>query len=187
MPSQRADLRPRLVWVVVGIAVAAVLTIVVSRPLDPYPMPEGPGASMSNPTAVGKAVQGVVVFMEIRPGDRIELIGAEPVGLLAGAQITLYLSRPVVAADGTRNVGVDLEPLAGAVIEVPAEASPGPDNTVGIVGELTPDRPGIYEMTAVRLRFRINGGAEQVREGMSVIWTVCADDPAPTTCEPPTP
>lgn len=178
-------MRPRLVWVAVGIAAAAILTIVLSRPGDSYPMPEGPGARMSTPAAVGVPIQGVVVFMEIRPGDRIELIGAEPVGLLAGAEVTLYLSRPVMADDGTRNIGVDLEPLAGAVVEVPGEASPGPDNSVGIVGELTADRPGIYEMTGVRLRFRINGGAEQVRVGMSVVWTVCADDRAPTSCEPP--
>jgi len=178
-------MRQRVVWVLVGIAAAALATVLVSRPSDTYPMPAGPGSSMSTPIAVGEPAQGVVVFMEIRPGDRVELLGAEPVGLLAGATTTLYLSRPDVASDGTQTIGEILEPLAGAVIEVPADAVAGPSNTVGIVGELTADRPGIYELTAVRLTFRLNGGAEQVREGISVYWTVCADDPAPTDCAPP--
>jgi hypothetical protein len=71
------------------------------------------------------------------------------------------------------------------VIETPAGASPAPQYGVGIVAEMTPTKAGAYELTGVRLRFRINGGGEQVREGTSVIWTVCADDPAPTNCEPP--
>lgn len=177
-------MRQRVVWVLVGIAAAALVTALVSRPGDSYPMPDGPGASMANPVAVGQPVQGVVVFMEIRSGDRVELIGAEPVGLLAGATTTLHLSRPDVAGDGTETIGDALEPLAGAVIDVPRDVG-SDSSTVGIVGELTADRPGIYELTAVRLTFRLNGGPEQVREGISVYWTVCADDPAPTDCAPP--
>jgi hypothetical protein len=181
-------MRPRLVWVIAGLVAAAIITIIVARPSDPYPMPAGTvNASQANPAAVGTPVQAVIVFVEPRPGDRIELLGAEPVGLAAGARITFHLSRPVLEADGTSVLGEDLEPLAGAVIEVPATASPGPENTVGIVGELIADQPGIYDVTAVRLRFRLNGGAEQVREGSSVSWTVCADDPAPTDCEASSP
>ena len=34
----------------------------------------------------------------------------------------------------------------------------------------------------VRLRYRLNGGPERVGEGIDVVWTVCADDPAPADC-----
>jgi hypothetical protein len=181
-------MRPRLVGLLAGLAAAAIITMIVTRQGDPYPMPAGPvNASQANPIEVGMPVWAVLVYLEPRPGDRIELLGAEPVGLAAGAQITFHLSRPVVEDDGTRVIGEALEPIEGAVIETPAGASPGPDNLVGIVGELTPSQPGIYELTAVRLRFRLNGGGEEVREGTSEYWTVCADDPAPTDCEASSP
>jgi hypothetical protein len=175
-------MRSRLPWVLLGVVAAAAITVVLNLNQDPYPMSAGTGASQSNPAAVGRAVPAVVEYLEPKPGDRFELISAEPVGLAAGARITFYVSRPVVKDDGTRVIGEAREPLAGAVIETPAGASPGPDNAVGIVGEITPEQPGIFELTAVRLHFRLNGGAEQVREGISVVWTVCADDPAPTDC-----
>jgi len=41
------------------------------------------------------------------------------------------------------------------------------------------------ELTGIRLRFRVNGGGEQVREGTSVSWKVCAGDPVPANCETP--
>jgi hypothetical protein len=126
----------------------------------------------------------VVLNLELRPGDRIELLGGEAIGLPAAVQPTMYLSRPVLHANGDRVIGEALEPLAGAVIEAPASASPGPENTVGIVAEITPTTPGTYQLTSVRLRFRVNGGGERVREGISTSWTVCADDPAPS-CDPP--
>ena len=65
--------------------------------------------------------------------------------------------------------------------------SPGPENTVGIVAELTADRPGSYTLTSIRLRYRLNGGPEQVREGIDVVWTVCADEPAPASCSEASP
>jgi hypothetical protein len=176
-------MRLRLVWVVAGIAAAAVITLALSlTSSDPYPMPADQGSSRSDPATIGAPTQAVVLFLEPRPGDRFELLGAEAVGLV-GARTALYLSRPVINAVGDRVIGEVLEPIAGAVIEAPAGASPGPEHAVGIVAELTPDQAGIFELTAIRLRYRINGGAEQAREGISVLWTVCADDPAPTTCE----
>ena len=63
-----------------------------------------------------------------------------------------------------------------------ATASPGSDNTVGIAAELTPHRPGRFELTNVRLRYRLNGGGEQVGEGIDVVSGVCADDPRPADC-----
>ena len=44
---------------------------------------------------------------------------------------------------------------------------------------LVADRPGRYELTNVRLRYRVNGGPERVGDGIDVVWTVCADDPKP--------
>jgi hypothetical protein len=38
------------------------------------------------------------------------------------------------------------------------------------------------EVTNVRLRYRLDGGAERAREGIEVVWTVCADDPKPADC-----
>ena len=180
-------MRARRIGIVAGaVVVAAVVAMVVLvRPGDPYPLPEGPGASQSGPVALGSPTQAVVVFMEPRPGDRIELLGADAIGLPPAVQPTLYLSRPVLQANGDLTIGEEREPIAGAVIEKPAGASPGYEHTFGIVAEMTPAAAGTYELTGIRLRFRINGGFEQVREGISVIWTVCADDPAPTTCQPP--
>lgn len=53
---------------------------------DTYPLTAGgPGASMYTATAIGDPVNGVVLFMQIRPGDRIELLRAEAVGVADGA------------------------------------------------------------------------------------------------------
>ena len=179
-------MRPRLAILLAAIA-ALVAAVAVAVALfytpDPYSL-QAAGASQWNPVALGKPTQAVVLYLEVRPGDRIELLGAEAIGLPPAVRPTLYLSRPVLHADGDRVIGEALEPLAGAVIEVPAGASSGPENTVGIVAEMTPTSAGTYELTSVRLRFRVNGGGEQVREGISVHWTVCADDPI-ASCDPP--
>ena len=108
------------------------------------------------------------------------LMGLASVGLILLGATGIYLW---FRTYGERVIGEALEPLAGAVVEASATASPGPENTVGIVAEMTPTTPGTYQLTSVRLRFRVNGGGEQSREGISVFWTVCADDPAPD-CDP---
>jgi len=100
--------------------------------------------------------------------DLVELIGADAVGTLDGATVRFLVSRPVVEANGDHVIGQDFEDLAGAII-APATASPGPDNTVGIAAELTAQRPGRFEVTNVRLRYRLNGGSEQVGEGIDVV------------------
>jgi hypothetical protein len=146
-----------------------------------YPVRSEPGARMSGVVRIGAATRAVVLFIEVRPGDRIELLSAEPVGVGEGASVRLWLSRPVIKADGSRNVGEALEVLEGAEVTA-VSASPGPDNTVGIVAELTAQRPGRYELTAIRLRYRVDGDHERVATGIGVSWTVCADDPAPSEC-----
>ena len=121
------------------------------------------------------------MYLNVHSGDRIDLVGADAVGTLDGAAVRFLLSRPVIEANGDHVIGEDLEDLSGAVITA-VTASPGPDNTVGIAAEFTAQRPGRFEVTNVRLRYRLNGGSEQVGEGIDTVWTVCADDPAPTDC-----
>lgn len=165
-----------------ALLVLAMAVLVAACSTDPYPLPSGPPhAGQLNPAAVGSPVQAVLVYLQVRPGDHIELLGADAIGSLDGASVTFLLSRPVIEANGDHVIGKDFEDLGGAVVTAVSE-SPGPDNTVGIAAGLTASRPGRFEITNVRLRYRINGGGEQAGEGIDVVWTVCADDPAPAEC-----
>ena len=165
-----------------GLLGLALAVLVAACSTDSYPLPPGPPhAGQRIPVAVGSPVQAVLIFIEVRPGDRIELLGADPIGSLDGASVTFLLSRPVIEPNGDSVIGKDFENLDGSVVTAVSE-SPGPDNLVGIAAELTANRPGRYEITDVRLRYRINGGRERVGQGIDVPWTVCADDPAPASC-----
>ncbi len=164
------------------IGIGLTLVVLAGRLGDPYPFHGGPAAAgQYNVAAVGQPVPAVVAFFEVRPGDRIELLGAEALGVEHGATVEFFFSPPVLLADGSQSIGDKLEPLAGAIAQ-PASASPGPANNVGIVARLTASKPGRYVLMGVRLRYRINGGSEQTREGIDVIFTLCADDPAPADC-----
>jgi len=90
-------------------------------------------------------------------------------------------SPTVVHADGTRIVGEELDPLAGAVATAPAGTA-DPDSTVAIVVRLTGSRAGRYTLSGVRLTYRLNGGSPQTRTGIDVVDTICAADPAPADC-----
>jgi hypothetical protein len=58
---------------------------------DPYPMPMPPPHTFeSHPAAVGQAIPSVVLFIQVRPGDRIELSGAEPIGTADGATVAAF-------------------------------------------------------------------------------------------------
>ena len=161
-----------------GLAIALVLAACSAA--DTYPLPSAPGASASSPLAVGEPNAMVVLYLYVRPGDRIELLGAEAVGTLDGVTIMWQISRPVIEANGDHVIGKTFEDLAGAVLT--GSTASGADNNVGAAADLTAQRPGRYEITNVRLRYRLNGGGEQTREGISVTWTVCADSPAPSAC-----
>jgi hypothetical protein len=169
---------------VLGALAIVVLLSGCSR--DPYPLPVGPPhAGQSQPARVGQPVTAVLIYLAAHPGDRIELLGAEPIGSIDGAKVRFLSSRAVVHASGEMSIGEVFDPLEGAVAATPA-GSPGHDpylDTVGIVGELTAQRPGRYEVTSVRLHYRVNGGGERVGEGIDVVWTVCAGDPAPPDCD----
>jgi hypothetical protein len=132
---------------------------------DPYPIPPSPPpVKVHNPVLVGTPVTTVLIFLAARPGDRIELLGAEAIGSFDGATVRILASRAVAEATGEMLIGEALEPLEGVVVTTPS-ASPAYDrymDTVGIVGELTAQRPGRFEVTSVRLHYRLNGGDERV-------------------------
>ena len=150
---------------------------------DPYPLPSGPPPAAANvPATVGAETPTVVLFITPRPGDQIELLSAEPIGVAAGADVRFFFSPPVLKLNGDRVVGEDLQELAGATFSNPTTTD-SPDSVVGMVAEITAREPGRFTLTAVRLRYRLNGGPERVGEGIDVVFTVCADDPAPKSCE----
>ena len=168
-------------------SLAAVTIAIAGCAVDPYPLPVGPPhAAQYNPAAVAEAIPAVVLFIQPRPGDSIEFLGAEPLGALDGAAVEFFFSPPILLPDGSLSVGDRLLPLVGAVASAPGAAQPGaspdPGHTVGIVARMTASRPGRYLLSNVRLRYRLNGGLEQTREGIDVLFTVCAEDPRPTDC-----
>ena len=149
---------------------------------DPYPLPPGSShSSQRNPATVGEPTNAVLIYLTVRPDDEITLLDAEAIGAIDGADVEFHLSRPVAKSDGSSVVGEQFEDLAGAVVSGSA-GSEGAGAAVGIVAQLTAQRPGRFDVSNVRLRYRLNGGREQVGEGIDVVWTVCADDPAPTDC-----
>jgi hypothetical protein len=152
---------------------------------DPYPLRAPAGASQWSPVAVGAEAEGVVLYLELKPGDRMELISAEAVGLPAGTTATFFYAPGTPSVGGGWTIGDVLEPIAGATLSTDASASPGPGNDVGVVAKLSSSVAGFFELTNLRLSFRINGGQVQTKEGISVTLGICVADPAPTTCEPP--
>ena len=149
---------------------------------DPYPL-SPTGGSATSPTSIGRSVQNVVVFIEPHPGDRIEFVSVEPVGTLGDTMVRFFFSPTITAPNGDHVVGEKLEPLAGASVSVDRSTPAGPENSVGILAELTPRSAGTFSLSSVRLHYRINGLPEQVKEGISVVFTICAADPAPVSCE----
>jgi hypothetical protein len=164
------------------IGAVLLVALLASRLADPYPLVGGPpAAALNNAAAIGQPVPTVVIFIEVRPGDRIELLGAEALGVADGAGVEFFFAPPVLGSDGSQTIGDRLEPLSGAVAR-PLSESPGPHNSVVIVARMTASKPGRYTLSGVRLRYRLNDGGEQTREGIDVVFTICADDPAPATC-----
>lgn len=165
-----------------GLLILPLLLALLGCAADPYPLRAPPGSTEWHPTTIGTPVRVVVLYLEPRPGDRVDLVNAQPIGTLTGTEVRFYFSPPVISADGTHTVGETLDPLPGASVSVDRGASPGPENDVGIVAEFTPHTAGTFTLTAVRLTFRVNGGGEQTKDGISSLATICAADPAPTDC-----
>jgi hypothetical protein len=170
-------------------ALAVVATVgfaLVACGSDTYPLPTmPPHAGQTAPAGIGEGIPGVVLFVEPRPGDSIEFISAEPIGSLDGAEVEFFFSPPILLPDGARSVGDRLEPLRGSIATTAAAspgASAGPLGYFGIVARITASRPGRFVLSNVRVRYRLNGGAERIGEGIDVVLTVCADDPKPTDC-----
>ena len=166
----------------VGLVLATAVAGCGFFPADRYPLTNGAGSSLTAPAALEAETPGVVLYLTPLPGDQIVLVAAEPVGLAAGADVEFFFSPPVRRPTGERVVGEVLRDLAGATVSHAAGVD-GPDNTFGIVAVVTAHEPGRYRLTGVKLTYRLNGGPEEVREGIDVTFTVCADDPAPLSCE----
>jgi len=164
-----------------AIAIVAIAVLAGCGLQDPYPIPEGQASAAFIPAALGEPVTEVVMFIEPRPGPRIVLLSAEAIGPLDGASVEFY-SSPAIVDGEDLVVGEELEELSGTIIEADPRASADLADTVGIVAEVTASEPGRYVITAVRLTYRY-GGDERQGEGVDVVLTVCADDPAPTDCE----
>jgi len=151
---------------------------------DPYPLPaEPPGDATFHSIAVGETVTEAVLFIEARTGTRVEILSAEAIGTLEGATVEFSASTLTEDDQGEVVVGDEHADLAGLTIDDLADprAEP-PENTVAIVAEITPSEPGRYVLSTVQLTYRINGAPERHGEGMDVVVTVCADNPAPSDC-----
>jgi len=135
----------------------------------------------SAPVRVGEESGGGVLGVRPYPGDRIEFLGAEAIDLAPGAGVTFQWLPSVRDANGRWGPG-KVEPLAGATVTYdPAQPA---DRPGVIVASLTPHGTGRWTLTSMRLHFRVNGGPEQVREGVDVTVTVCAGEEPPLVCEP---
>jgi hypothetical protein len=152
---------------------------------DPYPMPaEPPGDATFLSVAVGETVTEAVLFIEARTATNLEIVSAEAIGTLEGATVELSASTLTEDGQGEVVIGDDRVAMAGLRIDDLADprADP-PANTVAIVAEITASEPGRYVLSTVRLTYQINGAPERDGEGMDVVVTVCADDPAPSDCD----
>ena len=152
---------------------------------DPYPLPaEPPGDATFHPVAVGETVTEAVLFIEARTATRLEIVSGEAIGTLDGATVELFASALSEDEQGDIVVGDERVELAGLRLDDLVDArADAPANTVAIVAEITPSEPGRYVVSTVRLTYRINGAPERDGEGMDVVVTVCADDPAPSECD----
>ena len=151
---------------------------------DPYPLPaEPPGDVTFHPVSVGETVTEAVLFIAARDGNRVEIVSAEAVGPLDGATVAFFASTLTEDGEGNVVVADEREEFVGTMIEdhVDPDADP-PGDTLAVVAEITPSEPGRYVLSGIRLTSRINGAPEREGEGIDVVVTVCADDPAPTEC-----
>lgn len=151
-----------------------------------YPLDSGPGATLAIPAWVGTPLTTAVASIFVHPGDHVRLIGADPIGSLHGATVALFLSRPERREDCTWVTGDLLEPLAGADVTSASEPPGAIDLAGAIVARITPLRAGRFELTDLRIRYRLNDGPERQRDTIGTRWYVCAATPAPDTCPPPT-
>ncbi len=170
------------------LAAVLVTALLASCSSDPWPFPAQvpPCCAQHSPADIGETIPAVVLFIPARPGQRLELLGAEPIGELDGATVELFASPPAQQPDGSVLIGESRQPIAGTVLEAAeAVASGTAPYTIGIVAEVTPSGPGRFVVSGLRLTYRVNGD-ERVGEGIETVFTVCADDPEPSIddCQP---
>ncbi|HXI46046.1 MAG TPA: hypothetical protein VNH13_07080 [Candidatus Acidoferrales bacterium] len=146
----------------------------------------GPGLIVTSGGTVGairanaEPIHVVVAYLEAAPGARVELVDAVVVDPPAGANVGLFLSPPIQLG-GSWVIGVERDPLPGQVLTAQPDSTAGPGNEVGVLAELTPGGIGIYRLTTIEVRYRLNGGpTERVRVGFS--FSACVGYPTPAEC-----
>jgi hypothetical protein len=166
------------------IAIVAMAVLTACGIQNAYPLPDDPpGASTFHPVGLGESVTEAVLFIEALPQTRVEIVSAEAIGQFDGATVTLHAAPLTEDAAGDVVIG-ELEELDGIRVEDLADPSADPPgNLFAVVAEVTASEPGQYILTGVRLDFRLNGAPERSGDGIDVVMTVCADDPAPTECQ----
>ena len=80
-----------------ALLIGLLLASVAACSVDPYPLRTPAGASQWSPTLIGEPVRSVVLYLQPRPGDRVELVAAEAVGQLNDAEGRFDFSPPMVA------------------------------------------------------------------------------------------
>jgi hypothetical protein len=175
--------RPRRLAVIAVTAITVLTACGIDQ--DPYPLPAPPpGNAVFHAVGLDETVTEPVVFIEARAAQRVEIVAAEPIGQFTGATVELFASPLVAGPDGAAVVSDERIELEGMFIgDVVDPGADPPANELAIVAEVTPSEPGRYVLSGVRLSYRINGAPERDGEGIDVVMTVCADDPAPSVCD----
>jgi hypothetical protein len=179
--GMRSARTPRMATAVI----AAIVTLAgCGVDQDTYPLPAPPpGNSVFRAVTLAEPVTEAVMFIEARRAQRVEIVSAEPIGQFDGATVELFASPLDEDASGNVVLGDERIDLEGMFIDDVADPSAEPPgDELAIVAEVTATEPGRYVLSLVRLTYRINGAPERDGEGIDVVLTVCAADPAPSAC-----
>ena len=156
-PTDGVVRRPR------AIAIAAIAVLAGCGLQDPYPIPGGPGRRRVHPAAVGEPVTEVVMFIEPRPGPRVVLLSAEPIGQLDGASVEFYSSPAIVDGEDVV-IGEQLRSWGARSSRDPRTRRPTSSEHRCHRGRA--DRrpsPDATCISAVRLTYRISGAGARGR------------------------
>lgn len=165
----RAATATIVLGVVLALLVACTTTSVSPSP-DNYPLPNDPPTlHVFLPAALGSAVRVVVSVIRIRAGDRIEILSGQPIGKITGADVELFISRQRSPGQ-TLPAEPALNSFEGAVMTNSAD---GGETQVAVVAQITPQSEGRFELTDLRVTYRINDGIAEQGTGIVATVTVC--------------
>jgi hypothetical protein len=143
----------------------------------------------SGPASPGETIYVGVTFLRSRAGDTVQLEALELVDpTLGGAEVeAMVVDLREVEGDSIGFITEDdpataAEALAAlAPIEGFTFSATDSWHPINVVTAITPQGPGQVSFSAIRLVFRVNGGATQRQEMPSSV-RLCVDDPRPETC-----